>query len=142
MTFCAWYIALKARMVGYQLNLATNSKIIYESKGSILLICNLWSFDWGTHIFLKSNGHLVHVTFGHLIFVWGPLFFECTVDRLFMFKQRLIGLLILWLGTLASWLRIFYILTGAPCPLMIQKSYLCFIISVWLLMFRLKIQMC
>ena len=41
MTFCAWYIALKARMVGYQLNLATNSKIIHESKGSILLICNL-----------------------------------------------------------------------------------------------------
>jgi len=32
-------------MVGYKLNLATNSKMIHKSKGSILLILNLWNFD-------------------------------------------------------------------------------------------------
>jgi len=45
-------------MVGYQLILATNSKMIQKSKGSILLIWNL--LNWGTHIFLKSIGHLIH----------------------------------------------------------------------------------
>jgi len=32
-------------MVGYQLNIATNSKMIHKSKGSILLIWNLLNFD-------------------------------------------------------------------------------------------------
>ena len=47
-------------MVGYQLNIATNSKMIHKSKGSILLIWNLLNFDWGTHIFLTSIGRLIH----------------------------------------------------------------------------------
>jgi len=36
--------------------------------------------------------------------------------------QRLIGLLILLLGDPSILVRTFYILIGAPCPLMIQKA--------------------
>jgi len=53
-------------------DIATNSKMIHKSKGSILLIWNLLNFDWETHIFLKSIGHLIHVTFCHLTSCLGP----------------------------------------------------------------------
>jgi len=59
-----------------------------------------------------------------LPFCLGPLSFEYTVVRLFMY-QRLIGLLILLLGDpsiLVEDLLHFYILTGAPCPMIIQKA--------------------
>jgi len=74
-------------MVGYQLNFAADSKMIHRIKGSILLIWNLLKFDWGIHIFLGILSMLP--------IVWGPLSFEYTVDRLFIFHQKLIGLLIL-----------------------------------------------
>jgi len=74
-------------MLGYQLNFAADSKMIHRSKGSILLIWNLLKFDWGIHIFLDI--------LPLLLFFWGPLSFEYTVDRLFIFNQKLIGLLIL-----------------------------------------------
>jgi len=52
-----------------------------------------------------------------LLFDWGSLSLEFAVDRLFMFNKRLIGLLILCILV-----EDLYILTGAPCPLIIQKA--------------------
>ena len=65
---------------------------------ALLLMWTLINFDWGTDNFLKSIGQLTRVTFCHLTFCLRPLSCECTVDRLFMFNQRLMGLLILWSG--------------------------------------------
>ena len=111
-------------MVGYQLNLATNSKMIHKSKGSVLLISNLLKLFVGTISFWRESGTLSMLPFAISPFIWDPLYFECTVDSdwLFMFNQTPVSLLIFWLGDLSSWLRTFYILTGAPCPLIIQKA--------------------
>ena len=131
-------------MVGYQLNLATNSKMIDKSKGSILLISNLLNFVWGTHIFFKSRllDILSMLHFVILPFVWGPLSFECVVDRLFMFNQRLIGLLMLWLRDPSILVEDLLHFGWGPLPFDQTENYLCFIISVCLVIFMLIIQMC
>jgi len=77
-----------------------------------------------------------------LPFVWGPLFFECTVDRLFMFNQSLIGLLILSLRDSSILAEDILHFDWVPLSFDNTSSYLCFMISVSHLIFRLKIQMC
>jgi len=131
-------------MVGYQLNLAANSKMIHKSKGSILLIWNLVNFDWGTHIFLNNRllDTLSMLHFVILHFVWDPLSFECTVDKLFMFNQRKNGLLILWWRDPSILVEDILHFGLGSLSFDQTESYLCFIMSVWLLIFMMIIQMC
>jgi len=58
-----------------------------------------------------------------------------------MFKQRLIGLLILWLWVPSILVEDLLHLDRGPVSFDHAESYFCFIISVWLHIFRLKIQM-
>jgi len=50
------------------------------------------------NLFIRVLGTLLMLLFVILPFVSGPLSFECTVDRQFMFNQKLTGLFILRLG--------------------------------------------
>jgi len=54
--------------------------------------------------------------------VWGPLSFEFTVERLFMCNQKLIDLLILWLGDPSILVEVLLHFEWAPCPLITQKA--------------------
>jgi len=65
-------------MVGYQLDLATISKMIHKAKASIFLNWNLWNFDWG------------------------PISFSWRILDLLIHDQRIKGLVILWLGPFTS----------------------------------------
>jgi len=56
--------------------------------------------------------------------------------------QRLIGLLILLLGDPSILVEDLSHFDWSPLPFDHTESYLCVIISAWLPIFRLKIQMC
>jgi len=73
------------------------------------------------------------------LFVWGPLSFEYTVVRLFMY-QRLIGLLILLVRDPSILVEDLLHFDWGPLPFEHTESYFRVIILVWLLIFRLKTQ--
>ena len=104
---------------GQQVNLATITKMIHKSKGSVVLIGNPLIFDWRPHTF-------------------------CWIKRIGApYHDQRKALLILWLGAFDILVAGLLLSDRTPC-LLINYSivHLCYIIWVWLLIFRFKTQMC